>query len=91
MLPRPQLRRARTRVTRIDTLLIRLLAERFKVTRHIQSLKQAIHIPVHQKKRENTVLTRALRLGKANKLSTTFIKRLFSLIFSYSKKDGIIK
>ena len=91
MLLRTQLRHDRTRVTRIDTLVIRLLAERFKITRHIQSLKQAINLPIHQKTRENAVLTRALRLGKAKKLSSAFIKNLFFLIFSYSKKDGIIK
>lgn len=87
----PKLKILRKKVEKIDRSIIQLLFQRFKITKQIQVLKTDFKIPLSQKKREKYLLQKYLISAKAKKLNPILIKKLFNLIFSYSKKTGIIK
>lgn len=86
-----QLNRLREKVQEVDNKLLDLLAKRFTLTNQIQGLKKAHGITLLQKKREQQLLAKYLLLGKTKRLSKALIKDLFQLIFSYSKKTGIMR
>lgn len=86
-----QLDRLRKKVEAIDHQLLHLLANRFSVTNLIQELKKTHGMALFQKKREKKLLAHYYARAKARKLSKAFIKDLFQLIFSYSKKTAIMK
>lgn len=81
----------RKKVEKIDRNIIQLLANRFKTTKQIQNLKIDFGVALLQKKREKYLLQKYLKLAKEKKLNPSLTKKLFNLIFSYSKKTGIIK
>lgn len=90
MQPDKKLNNLRRRVQNIDLKIIKLLVERFRVTRKIQALKKRLAEPITQKAREVSLLKGYLWFAQEHKLPLTFIKKLFRLLFSYSKKSGII-
>lgn len=81
----------RKKIEKVDHDIIQLLAERFKTTKQIQNLKIDFGLPLLQKKREKYLLQKYLKLALAKKLNSTLIRKLFNLIFSYSRKTGIIR
>lgn len=81
----------RKKIEKIDGNIIKLLTERFKTAKQIQNLKIDFGIPLLQKNREKYLLQKYLKLAEGKKLNLTLIRKLFNLIFSYSKKTGIIK
>lgn len=81
----------RKKVEKIDFHIIQLLAGRFKTTKQIQNLKIDFGVSLLQKKREKYLLKKYLKLSKEKKLNPSLTKRLFNLIFSFSKKTDIIK
>lgn len=86
-----QLQILRGKIEEVDSDIIQLLAERFKTTKQIQNLKIDFGLPLLQKKREKYLLQKYLKLAKGKKLNLALVKGLFNLIFSYSRKTGIIK
>lgn len=86
-----QLQILRGKIEEVDSDIIQLLAERFKTTKQIQNLKIDFGLPLLQKKREKYLLQKYLKLALAKKLNLALVKGLFNLIFSYSRKTGIIK
>lgn len=91
MLPPQKLTILRQEVGKIDRVVIAQLIKRFKKTAKIQQLKKQLELPLTQKRREQALLQKHFRLARKGKLPDSFIKRLFNLIFSYSKKTGIMK
>lgn len=85
------LKRLRKQIEKIDKNILSLLAKRFGITKAIQNLKRGYNIAIFQKSREKRLLKLHLIQSKHLGLSSRFVKKLFSLIFSYSKKTGIIK
>ncbi|MBI4995204.1 chorismate mutase [Candidatus Peregrinibacteria bacterium] len=81
----------RKKIEKIDRCIIQLLSERFKTTKQIQNLKIDLCIPLLQKKREKTLFKKYQAYANAKKLNKTLIKKLFNLIFRYSRKTDIIK
>lgn len=81
----------RRRVETIDDKIIKLIIVRFRTTNQIQNLKIEFGIPVSQKNREQILLKKYLKGTNRGPLPRKFVEKLFRLIFSYSKKTGIIK
>ncbi|MEK7523693.1 MAG: chorismate mutase [Patescibacteria group bacterium] len=91
MLPSQKLTLLRQEVEKIDKMLITQLIKRFQKTAKIQQLKKQLGLPLTQKKREQALLQKHFSRARKGKLQGSLIKRLFNLIFSYSKKTGIMK
>lgn len=91
MLPPQKLTILRQEVEKIDQMLITQLIKRFQKTAKIQQLKKQLGLPLTQKKREQSLLQKHFSRARKGKLPDSLIKRLFNLIFSYSKKSDIMK
>lgn len=89
-MPPKSLRRLRQQVETLDKKIISLLAARFRITNKIQNLKSEFGVKIHQEKREHALFKKYLSRN-AKHLPSVFLKKLFTLIFSYSKKPAIIK
>lgn len=86
-----RLHKLRKKVEAIDERIIILLIARFRTTNQIQNLKREFAIPVNQKIREQNLLKKYFKGREQGPLPRKLIEKLFRLIFSYSKKSGIIK
>lgn len=91
MQPSNKLTSLRKKVENVDKKIIKLLIERFRLTQQIQDIKRESGLPLLQKKREQTLLKSHLLLAKQHSLDRSLVKEIFSLVFSYAKKTGIIK
>jgi chorismate mutase len=89
-MPPKSLSLLRKQIETIDKKIIALLIARFRTTHKIQNLKREFGIKIHQENRERILLKKYLT-SNAKYLPPEFLKKLFSLIFSYAKKTGIIK
>lgn len=86
-----QLKILRNKIEEVDGNIIKLLTKRFKTTKQIQNLKIDFGLPLLQKNREKYLLKKYLKSAGCKKLNPVLIKKLFNLIFSYSRKTGIIE
>lgn len=86
-----ELSRLRKQVEHIDQKILTLLASRFSLTQQIQLLKKANGMGIFQKSREEELLKKYRSLSKGKKLAPGLAEKLYRLIFSYSKKAGIMK
>ncbi len=71
------LKSLRKEINRLDEQLIRLLAERRKLSQKIVKLKAADGIPLRDETREAELLKRIVRLAETNGLDVNFVKRIF--------------
>lgn len=78
-------------VETIDKKIISLLIARFRTTNQIQNLKREFGIKILQEKRERSLLKKYLNGTNPQKLPRELLKKLFGLIFSYSRKSDILK
>lgn len=85
-----RLRRLRNEIAHIDLQIIKFLAKRFKISSKIQKLKKFAEMPIYQKERELNLIKRYLNTAHKKKLPQVLIKKLFQMVFYYSKKTGII-
>jgi len=84
------LQKLRNDVQLIDRSIIKLLGKRFKATEQIQSIKRQLKMPINQKKREKELLEKYIKAAIKLNIPTPVINKLFKVVFSYSKKSGII-
>lgn len=85
------LQRLRKKVEKIDKKIIDLLALRSITTIKIQILKREMGFPLFQEQREKKLLDLYQKKAQERKVEARFIKKLFTMIFSYAKKTGIMK
>lgn len=81
-----KLDKLRKKVDFIDRKLVSLLAERFKVTKEIISLKKKDGLALKDGRREDIILKETGKLAKKAKLNTEFITDIFKRILKESKK-----
>lgn len=86
-----RLNKLRKEILDIDKQILALLGKRFEATYKIQRIKLALGLKITQQKRERALLKKYLRFAARRKLNPAFVKKLFVLVFSYSKKSAIIK
>lgn len=74
----------RRRIEELDEGLIKLLAERMRISKRIGILKNAHGLPIVDKEREAILKELHGHLAVGNAISSTFIDSLFALIFTHS-------
>ncbi len=74
------LQQFREQLNKIDTELISLLSERFKVIQSISLYKKDYDIPIMQPDRVEEVKSRCSQLGATLDLSEDFVTHLYDLI-----------
>lgn len=75
----------------IDKKILELLTKRFQATDKIQTIKTELGLKITQKGREIDLLEKYTQKAKEYGLPSDLIKKIFKMVFSYSKKTGIIK
>ena len=78
-------------VETIDKKILELLTKRFQATDKIQTIKAELGLEITQKSRETDLLEKYAQKAREYGLPSDLIKKIFKMVFSYSKKTGIIK
>ena len=81
-----KIEKLRKKVDTIDSKLISLLSDRFKITKEIQSLKKKVGLGLRDSSREDDIIKEAVKLSKKLKLDNNFIVDIFKKILKESKK-----
>jgi chorismate mutase len=76
----------RKEVDAVDRRLVFLLAERFKITKEIISIKKENGLPAKDKNREGDIVKEASELAEKSGISSKFIADIFKIILRESKK-----
>lgn len=76
----PDLARLRGSIDNLDTAIICLLAERFKVTQQVGYLKAARGLPPADPERETQQITRLRELAEESNLDPEFAEKLLTFI-----------
>lgn len=82
-----KLRQLRGKIDDIDQSIIKLLAERQKISQEIGKYKAARGLPIQQGEREAEIIKKHTQEAKNAGLAVAFIEKLFDIIFQYSRKD----
>ncbi len=80
------LKNLRQKIDKIDQKLIKILAERFKITKKVGEYKKKYHLPVSDKKREKEIFLNRKLLAKKFGLDPILVERIFKLIIKNVKK-----
>lgn len=75
----------RARVSRVDTQLVALLAERFAIARDIQRLKQVLQLPVEDTRRETAVLRQVRSLAADFGVDEALVTCIWLQLFDVAK------
>lgn len=78
--PYAELDRLRGSIDNLDSCLVHLLAERFKVTQRVGELKAAHGLPPADPEREQRQITRLRALAEESKLDPEFAEKVLSFI-----------
>lgn len=78
----PELARLRASIDNLDSALIYLLAERFKITRRVGELKAAVGLPPADPDREARQIARLRALAQDAQLDPVFAEKLLNFIVS---------
>jgi len=80
------LKRLREQIDKIDQKLLKLLAERFKITQKVGEYKKKYKLPPEDKKREREIFQKLDLLSKKLGLDAGLVKEIFRLIIKNVKK-----
>ena len=78
----PELSRIRASIDNLDTALIYLLAERFKITRRVGELKAEVGLPPADPDREARQIERLRTVARDAHLDPEFAEKLLNFIVS---------
>ena len=78
----PELARLRGSIDNLDSALIYLLAERFKITRRVGELKTEVGLPPADPEREANQIARLRQLARDAHLDPEFAEKLLNFIVS---------
>ncbi|MDR1388330.1 MAG: chorismate mutase [Propionibacteriaceae bacterium] len=78
--PPPELARARQSIDNLDSALVHLLAERFKITRQVGLLKADLGLPPADPEREAEQISRLRRLAVESELDPEFAEKFLTFI-----------
>lgn len=81
-----QLKILRKKIDEIDLKLIKILAERFKVTKKIRMMKLQNDLPIEDKEREQKIMENTESLASRNKISPDLVKKILKLIIDKVKE-----
>lgn len=75
-----KLQEFRKKIDKIDQKLLKILAERFKVTQKIGQYKKRYSLPLRDKERERQLLKNLDNLAKKLKLNQKLVREIFQAI-----------
>ena len=75
----------RQQIDMLDKEIIRFLKKRMGISREVGKLKEQLHIPVEDKKREDEIINRLTQQVGKN-LSEEQLVRIFTAVFKSSKQ-----
>lgn len=76
-----KLQNYRAQIDSIDENLLELFAKRFKIVKEIEKYKKEQGLPVADKQRENQKLEVLMKKAEEYKLSSSFVKTVWTVIF----------
>ncbi|MCD6284257.1 chorismate mutase [bacterium] len=80
------IKKLREQIDEIDKKLLRILAERFRVTQRVGEYKKRHKLPALDKKREKEIFQKRELLAKKLNLDPLLVKQIFTLIIENVKK-----
>ena len=80
-----RIKKLRERIDEIDEEIIQLLKKRMGRSKEVGKLKEELHIPVEDKKREKEIIDRLTKKAGKN-LSEEELIRIFTSVFKSSKQ-----
>ena len=80
-----RIKKLRERIDEIDEEIIQLLKKRMGISNEVGKLKEELHIPVEDKKREKEIIDRLTKKAGKN-LSEEQLIRIFTSVFKSSKQ-----
>ena len=80
-----RIQKLRERIDEIDEEIIQLLKKRMGISNEVGKLKEELHIPVEDKKREKEMIDRLTKKAGKN-LSEEQLIRIFTSVFKSSKQ-----
>lgn len=80
------LKSLRKKIDKVDATIIRMLAERRKLSRNVGKLKSRLKIVVKDPSRERAMLKLYRAQSKRFRLDPEFVHQLFRAIIRYSRK-----
>lgn len=81
-----RLARIRIGIDRVDDEIVRQLAKRRELVIELARIKRELNIPIFDRKREQALVERVRRWGKAHGLNEEFVEVVFRLIVMNSKE-----
>ena len=82
----PEIKEHRRQIDKIDNQILKLLKERFEISKKIGKYKKQNNLPVKNKKREKQLLEKNKSKAKDFNLKPDFVKKLFRLILKESRR-----
>ncbi|MBK8461124.1 MAG: chorismate mutase [Micropruina sp.] len=80
--PNPELSRMRASIDNLDSAIVCLLAERFKITQAVGRLKAELGLPAADPDREGEQIQRLRELARAANLDPEFAEKFLTFIVS---------
>ncbi|MGE9516809.1 MAG: chorismate mutase [Solitalea-like symbiont of Tyrophagus putrescentiae] len=80
----PELLKFRDQIDRLDTSLLKILAERVEVVKKVGEYKKLNSLPIYQPDRYKELIKRRQKLGSSIGLDEDFVGKLFNLIHDNS-------
>jgi len=75
----------RTDIGRVDTEIIRLIAERQELARKIAQIKSKERIPVHDERRASVVLDSVSRQAEECRIDPVAVRKIFEILIAMSE------
>jgi len=86
-LKHPQIiKKLRAQIDKIDEKLLKILAERFKITQKVGEYKKKYKLPVIDREREKEIFQKRKLLAEKLGLDALMVKQIFHLIIKNVKK-----
>lgn len=78
----PELERLRKSIDNMDSALIHLLAERFKITQRVGELKAEVGLPASDPQREARQVARLRQLAEDSRLDPEFAEKFINFVMA---------
>ena len=80
-----RIQKLREQIDEIDEEIIQFLKKRMGISKEVGKLKDELHIPIEDKKREKEIIDRLTKIAGKN-LSEKQLIRIFTAVFKSSKQ-----
>jgi len=80
-----RIQKLREQIDEIDEEIIQFLKKRMGISKEVGKLKDELHIPIEDKKREKEIIDRLTKIAGRN-LSEEQLIRIFTAVFKSSKQ-----